>query len=178
MKTQKQLEKQKKQEQEQLIGCLLLFLFLLFISAFFIKLTDPESFSWLAVFTPFAIIVVYSSYSIYKNRHDRRAARERSEERRSKMTFQLTGLHLPERKRYIMSNCKVDDSVKLKFEPDNEYDKNAIMVLHNGFQIGYVPAKQTRRIANFIRTYYYQSTILSLDIDEDFIVIYILLKKV
>lgn len=43
---------------------------------------------------------------------------------------------------HFYESCSVGDSVILKREPNNPYDKNAIAVILNGSHIGYIPKKE------------------------------------
>lgn len=42
-----------------------------------------------------------------------------------------------------LSKLKLGDSVNLVHEPHNAFDPNAIMVLHNGVHLGYIPKVET-----------------------------------
>lgn len=52
----------------------------------------------------------------------------------------VAGVHLDYRKSYIVDKISEGDAVILIPEPENEFDNNAIQVVHNNFPFGYIPA--------------------------------------
>lgn len=55
-------------------------------------------------------------------------------------SFDLTGVHIAKRKKYILDNCQEYDDVELFRDVKNSKDPNAIGIKHNGNLIGYFAA--------------------------------------
>jgi len=85
------------------------------------------------------------------------------------LLFELTGVHVPERMRYISGFVKQSDSVTLEFEPNNRYDENAIMVLHGGVNIGYVPSFETEEVKKFVTKYEYYALVYKKEINMGYL---------
>ena len=60
--------------------------------------------------------------------------------------FEVKGLFDETTKSYIIQFCKEKHPVILKHEKDNLYSKKAIKIIHEGFEIGYVPEEMTEEI--------------------------------
>jgi hypothetical protein len=56
-----------------------------------------------------------------------------------------------EGRQLITANVQKGDSLTLEPEPENRYDRNAVKVLHNGRQIGYIPRDKARILAPELR---------------------------
>lgn len=82
------------------------------------------------------------------------------------LLFELTGVHFPENRRYISGFVNQYDKVTLEFEPENIYDDNAIMVLHGGVNIGYVPSFETDEVKEFMLKYDYYALIYKKEIQS------------
>jgi len=67
------------------------------------------------------------------------------------LDFELTGVHIKDRKKYILSECELYDFVILNHEPNNQFDNQAIKVQHFGKKIGYVPAHLTDILHDIIK---------------------------
>ncbi len=89
--------------------------------------------------------------------------------------FNLKGVHRFKRKTYILGNCQELDAVKLKHEPNNEYSDTAIMVLHNGKLIGYVPDDETEFYLEVIKSDY-KAYIDFIDFDGSYLDVSVTLK--
>lgn len=76
---------------------------------------------------------------------------------------ELTGVHIPETKGFILSFCKKGDPVSLEFEPENQYDSKAIKVLHGTSPIGYISKADNEEVGKFMRKYDYHSFIYKLN---------------
>ncbi|MBL6666848.1 MAG: HIRAN domain-containing protein [Flavobacteriaceae bacterium] len=50
----------------------------------------------------------------------------------------------------IWKCLKIGDQVELIPEPENGYDKNAVMVIYKGTQLGYLPRSENRHIAKIL----------------------------
>lgn len=87
------------------------------------------------------------------------------------IVVELTGVHIPERKAYILNYCNKSDIVKLEFEPTNKFDEKAIMVFHDNFHIGYIAAVDNEEVGEFMRKYSYHSFIYKYDTSGGFIYI-------
>lgn len=83
------------------------------------------------------------------------------------LLFELTGVHV--HKSYIINFCKESHPVTLEFEPDNIYDENAIMVLHDGKKIGYVPSFETDEVKEFILKYDYYALIYKKELNMGYL---------
>jgi len=53
-------------------------------------------------------------------------------------TYEVTGVHLPENKFFIINYVSVKDPLTLKSEPTNIYDPRAIAIYHKNSKIGYI----------------------------------------
>src|SRR5690554_2673083 len=82
------------------------------------------------------------------------------------LLFELTGVHLPENRRYTSGFVNQYDNVTLEFEPENIYDENAIMVLHSNVNIGYVPSFETDEVKQFMLKYDYCALIYKKEIQS------------
>lgn len=67
------------------------------------------------------------------------------------LDFELTGVHIKDRKKYILSECELYDFVILNHEPNNPHDNQAIKVEHFHKKIGYVPSGLTDTLHNIIK---------------------------
>ncbi len=56
-----------------------------------------------------------------------------------KETFELAGVHIPERRSYILQFVKWRHPVLIYHETDNNFSKHALAVQHTSVIIGYVP---------------------------------------
>lgn len=59
--------------------------------------------------------------------------------RNTKTFFDIAGLHINDRKSYILLHCKLFTFLTLFRDTDNQYSDRAIGVKHNNVLIGYVP---------------------------------------
>lgn len=83
--------------------------------------------------------------------------------------FELKGVHIKERKSFILDFCSPSDVVEMENDPTNIHDKNAIKVLYEGFTIGFVPIYQTSEVKNIISTNQYIAKINSIKFDGDYL---------
>ena len=54
---------------------------------------------------------------------------------------------IKERKEYILNNCKEGDELSIIAEPTNQYDSNALQIIHNNTLIGYVVKRRNIKIS-------------------------------
>ena len=59
----------------------------------------------------------------------------------------VTGSFIKERKEYILNNCKEGDELSIIAEPTNQYDSNALQIIHNNTLIGYVVKRRNIKIS-------------------------------
>ncbi len=70
-------------------------------------------------------------------------------------TFEITGVHIADRKRRIRNTCDINDRVFLQAEPSNKFDKNAIKVKNYDGKIGYIKSEETDDVHPIIKGEYY-----------------------
>lgn len=116
------------------------------------------------------LVIFLIILSIYSSKHKEEDDKEKyitvSTKGKDTLLFELTGVHLPENRRYISGFVNEKDSVTLEFEPDNKYDENAIKVLHGGVNIGYVQSFETEEVKEFIIKYEYYAVIYKKEIQS------------
>ena len=80
--------------------------------------------------------------------------------------FTLTGIHIPNRKKYILDNCQQEDKVEFIVEKNNPVNPLAIAVNHKGKLIGYIGDDDLDHAHDFIN-YEHEGLITSIDYDGD-----------
>ncbi|HMM02028.1 MULTISPECIES: HIRAN domain-containing protein [unclassified Dysgonomonas] len=66
--------------------------------------------------------------------------------------FELAGLYYRSvRAKKIANELEAGDFLELKREPSNQFDSNAVKVLHNGIHIGYVPIENSEEVSNNLK---------------------------
>src|SRR5690554_2381820 len=123
---------------------------------------------WIILIVVIAIIIVAVSASKPKEDESKKYVTI-STVGKETLLFELTGVHVPERMRYISGFVKQSDSVTLEFEPNNRYDENAIMVLHGGVNIGYVPSFETEEVKKFVTKYEYYALVYKKEINMGYL---------
>lgn len=113
----------------------------------------------------FIVVSVYSSIQTEKEEEKKYVAI--STVGKETLLFELAGVHVD--KMYIINFCKESHPVTLEFEPENIYDENAIMVLHNGNKIGYVPAIETDEVKDFITKCSYYALIYKKELNMGYL---------
>lgn len=88
--------------------------------------------------------------------------------------FELTGVHIPKRKKYILKNCAENDVVELRHEKNNTFSDKAIIVTHNGAEIGYIAEHDLHEVHEIISNPF-TSHITAIDFDGSFLAVYIAL---
>lgn len=88
--------------------------------------------------------------------------------------FELSGVHIPKRKKYILNYCAENDAVELTHEKNNSYSDKAIVVTHNGAEIGYIAAHDLDEVHEIISNPF-TSHITAIDFDGSYLAVYIAL---
>lgn len=70
-------------------------------------------------------------------------------------TFEVTGIHIADRKNRIKKTCEVNDEVIVSAEPKNKFDPNAIMVQNHKGKLGYIMADDTEEVHRIIKGEHY-----------------------
>lgn len=65
-------------------------------------------------------------------------------------TFELTGVHIPKRKNYLLNYCEEYDQVTLQHEEKNPASKRAIAVKHENKLIGYISEADLDDVHKFL----------------------------
>jgi|SRR5690606_12682447 len=89
------------------------------------------------------------------------------------ITFQVTGVHIANRKSYILNYCEEYSYINFVKEPRNKVDPNAIKIMHENKLIGYVPAYMTseihelwdRQMPGIITSIDYDGSFLEVEVD-------------
>lgn len=82
--------------------------------------------------------------------------------------FEVTGVHISNRKNHLINNCSEYDQVELIPEPNNEYDSDAIKIKCNGKLIGYIKSDETELVHDILKLNY-NAYISTLDYDGGYI---------
>ena len=64
-----------------------------------------------------------------------------------KFSSKIVGVSFEGRQDYIKQYVKPGDKLELIAEPDNKFDVNAVMVVHNGTQVGYISKETAAKIS-------------------------------
>lgn len=62
--------------------------------------------------------------------------------------FEVTGIHVDNRKNYILQFINLKYPIKLQHEKVNEYSNTAVQVLHDGFVLGYIRDEDSDEVMN------------------------------
>ncbi len=54
----------------------------------------------------------------------------------------------------VFNNLKIGSKIKLKLEPSNTYDDNAIVLKYKKFKLGYVPKECNKELAQILKAKY------------------------
>ena len=68
--------------------------------------------------------------------------------------YEVTGVHVENRKKYITENCSEYDEVSLKHEKNNQYSNRAIHIKHHDKIIGYIPEYEVEDVHQILKTDY------------------------
>jgi hypothetical protein len=98
---------------------------------------------------------------------------QKEEERRLKNfndsnAFEVTGVHISDRKKYITYYCQEYDMVTLTHEKNNTYSNRAIVVKHNNKRIGYISENDLEYVHDIIKNNY-EALITSIDFDGSYL---------
>lgn len=80
----------------------------------------------------------------------------------------LAGCHIAKRKNYILKNGWDSMPVEVEQEPGNKFDKDAIVVKHEGTVIGYIPSDKTHVVKPIITQKEYSAQFDSIDEEESY----------
>lgn len=84
------------------------------------------------------IILIIIIFAVIYGFSDKKPTNKLPEELFKNAKFlELKGVHIKERKNYILKNVVEEDLLEVYHEVDNQYSDNAIAVNHNGVLIGY-----------------------------------------
>lgn len=84
--------------------------------------------------------------------------------------YEVTGVHIPNRKNYILNYCAEYDQVDLKHEKNNKYSDRAIVVKHNRKTIGYI-AEYDVEVIHEIIAKPYKAIITEIGYDGSFLTV-------
>lgn len=84
--------------------------------------------------------------------------------------FEVTGIHIDNRKKYISENCSENDDVKLKHEKNNPYSNRAIVVKHLGKTIGYIAEYDVEEVHEILITEF-EAKISEIDFDGNYLTV-------
>jgi hypothetical protein len=81
-------------------------------------------------------------------------------------TFELTGIHIANRKNRIKKTCEENDEIIVSPEPKNKFDRNAIMIENYDGKIGYIKSEDTYEVHQLIGDDHYSFISLIDDFDN------------
>lgn len=90
-------------------------------------------------------------------------------------TFEITGVHIPDRKNRIIKTCLIDDQVLLSREPNNKFDLNAIVVENYKGKIGYIQSADTSYVHSILEKEHY-AYISYLDNNDNYLTVEITIE--
>lgn len=82
--------------------------------------------------------------------------------------FEVTGVHLPGRKKYILDNCSEEDLVEFIPEKNNPANPLAVAVKHKKKLIGYIADYDLDQVHELMK-YEHEGIITSIDYDGDYL---------
>lgn len=95
----------------------------------------------------------------------------------SNVFFEVVGVHIPSRRRFILNNCALGDKVILEADPTNPHDSDAIKVMCHNRLIGYIKSYEIEDVNLFIEDEYV-AKILTIDVDyRNYITVEISIKN-
>ena len=65
--------------------------------------------------------------------------------------YEITGVHIANRKNYILNYCAEYDELELKHEKNNKFSDRAIVVKHDGKKIGYISESDVEEVHGIIK---------------------------
>lgn len=89
--------------------------------------------------------------------------------------FEITGVHIPSRKNYILNYCSEYDKLELKHEKNNKYSDQAIVVKHDGKKIGYIAEYDLDEVHEIISKRF-TSHITEINYDGSYLTVYLALE--
>jgi hypothetical protein len=89
--------------------------------------------------------------------------------------YELTGVHIPNRKNYVLNYCNEYDELELKHEKNNKYSDKAIVVKHNGKKIGYIAEYDVEEVHEIIKNPF-TSHIAEIEYDGSYLTVRIALE--
>lgn len=84
--------------------------------------------------------------------------------------FEIVGIHVENRKKYITENCSEDDEVILKHEKNNQYSNRAIQIKHLNKIIGYIAEYEVEEVHEILKTKY-EAKISEIDFYNGFLTV-------
>jgi|GEM_PF-5410042 len=111
-------------------------------------------------------------YSIFNTLHSSNIKFEPIDNFKYYSINSIAGCFVLERKNYILKNCNEGDELFIEEEPENNFDKNALKILHNNFLIGYIGKRKNKELKKNISNGY-KMYIYGIDYDEktDYIIV-------
>ena len=78
--------------------------------------------------------------------------------------YEITGVHIPSRKNYVLNFCSEYDGLELRHEKNNKFSDRAIAVKHDGKKIGYIAESEVEEIHKIIMNTF-KAYIVEIDYD-------------
>ncbi|SDW55169.1 hypothetical protein [Flavobacterium degerlachei] len=84
--------------------------------------------------------------------------------------YEIVGIHVENRKKYITANCSEYDEVFLKHEKNNQYSNRAIQIKHLNKIIGYIPEYEVEEVHEILKNEY-EAKISEIDFFNGFLTV-------
>lgn len=89
--------------------------------------------------------------------------------------YEVTGVHIANRKKYIIENCIEYDEVELLHEKKNKYSEKAVAVKHLNKIIGYISESENEEVLEIIEKNY-DAKIIEIDYDGGYLTVKIIIE--
>jgi len=106
------------------------------------------------VFIAIAIILIVIIIARFDSKNEIKLPVDPEPDYENRKSFEITGVHIEGRKKYIINYCSIFDEIELIHEPNNKFSKRAIVVKHNGRKIGYIPEYDVEEVHEIIKRPY------------------------
>ena len=89
--------------------------------------------------------------------------------------YEVTGVHITNRKKYIIENCTEYDEVVVFHEKKNKYSDKAVAVKHLDKIIGYISESENEEVIEIIQKKY-EAKITDIDYDSSYLSVKIVIE--
>lgn len=89
--------------------------------------------------------------------------------------YEVTGVHIPNRKKYILENCSENDEVEIFHEKKNTYSEKAIAIKHFNKIIGYISQYENEEVHEIIEDNY-EGKISEIEFENGYLTVKIIIE--